>query len=1026
MSIVYPQVRTSADLLHSTIRLEELIPFLQQQKAEACAIVNTKLYGLLPFWHGLQSGGIHAVIGLSVNVQLTEERIFPLIVYAQTTDGYQHLLKISSAISIRQDGLLPIRWLAGYAKGCIALVPLCNEAWQTEHATDYFRELTGIFGSSLYGGISREEGIIHPNESAAVALCEQYHCTVVATHESYFLKPEDYKAYEVARAIELGLKFSDTNEVIGNRLNYLPTTEMLMSWFADKREWLEDAKKMLISCKVLPPKQEIFMPKFPLPIGQTAEQQLAFKALESLKQRLEVERLPQHYLDRLEYELHIINTMGYADYFLIVADFIAFARKEHILTGPGRGSSASSLVAYALQITKVDPLHYGLLFERFLNPERISLPDIDVDFVDSKRQKVIQYVAEKYGQAYVAQIITFGSLSAKAVARDVARVFGFSAEQMEFISRSIPNKQGITLLEAYNQSEVLRQWIAQDAKHVEWYEVARKLEGLPRNASTHAAGVVLSPKPLVEVIPIEAGHDGIYLTQWPMQEVEGVGLLKMDFLGLRNLTILEQIRWSIYRLNGSWLDFDKIPLHDDKTFQLLQCGDTSGIFQLESEGMRQALKEIQPNHFLDIVAVNALYRPGPMDFIPVYARRKHGKEPIVMPHQALEPILKETFGVIIYQEQIMQIAVTMAGFTFGQADLLRRAVSKKKRDILEEQQAVFVKGALKKGYAQNVAEDIYQLIVRFADYGFPKSHAVAYSVISFHMAYLKAHYPAHFYAALLSNAIGNSEKMYIFIQEAKQKGMTILPPSIIKSMRYFSVEPEGIRIGLGAIKNVPAPLITQLMALRKDDPKPFHNLFDLAVCLSGKYFKKKTIESLIYAGVFDEYGKDRAVLLASLDAAIRHMELVRPDESIDYNEASQMAFGKPKYMEAATMTEKDKLFFEKEALGFYLSEHPIVKMRSQYPNVNCHMQQLKQMRDGASVRFIGSVEEIKVIRTKKGEQMAFVRLADEYSSTSVTLFPREYEVVKHWLQEDIFVYVEGALEFRFGKPQIRTKRIQNI
>lgn len=1026
MTVVYPQVHTSADLLESTIRIDELIPFLQQQKAEACAIVNTKLYGLMPFWHAVCEAGIHAVVGLSVHVQFQDESVRPLIIYAQTDDGYKNLLKITSAISIQKEGILPWRWLAGYAKGCIGLVPLLEDEWLSQQGHACFKELVGLFGHAfIFGGICRPAGAIHTFEDTMVNLCKENNCQIVATHEAFFLQPGDYTAYEVARAIALGDRLEDHEGQINNRFGYLPTADMLTGWFIDCLEWLEASRTMLASCKVIMPEKIVQMPKFPIPEGQAAEQLLAFQAMEGLKKRLVSDTPDEQYVKRLNYELHIINSMGFADYFLIVADFIAYARSVNILTGPGRGSSASSLVAYALQITQVDPLQYGLLFERFLNPERVSLPDIDIDFVDSKRQKVIQYVAEKYGKSHVAQIITFGTLSAKAVARDVARVFGFDAEAMEFVSRNIPNKPGVTLKQAYEQSEPLRDWIVQDERHIQWFEVAKKLEGLPRNASTHAAGIVLSSKPLVDIVPIEDGHDHIYLTQWPMQEVEAAGLVKMDFLGLRNLTILEKIRWAIYRVGGTWIDFERIPLNDDKTFQLLQVGDTAGIFQLESDGMRQALREIRPTQFLDIVAVNALYRPGPMDFIPVYARRKHGQEQVVMPHPSIEPILRETYGVIIYQEQIMQIAVTMAGFTIGQADLLRRAVSKKKREILEEQRMSFVNGAVLQGYSRDIAEEVYALIVRFADYGFPKSHAVAYSLISYQMAYLKANYPASFYAALLSNSIGNTDKMYSLMLEAKSKGIVILPPSIEKSMRSFTVENSAIRFGLGAIKGVPAPFLTELLSLRKQHPKAFHNLFDLAVCLSAKHFKRKALQPLIYAGAFDDYGKDRAVLLASLDAAVKHAELLRPTEEIDYAVASEMQFGKPKYIETELINDKEKLLHERDSLGFYLSEHPILKERQKFPEVNVNVQMLRQMRQGTLIRFVGLIEEIKKIRTKKGEQMAFLQVEDEFGSVSVTLFPKEFEDAASWLTEEIAVYVEGVLEIRFGKPQIKTKNIRS-
>lgn len=1023
--IVYPQIRTSADLLKSTIRMESLIPFLQQQKAEACAIVNSKLYGLLPFWHATKGAGIHAVIGLSVRVQFTEEIALPLVLYAKNNAGYKSLLKISSSVAIRSDELLPWRWLAGYANGCAAVIPSLDDqgSWLRLEAGEFVRELKQLFQSNLYMGISRKN---QPSreELIAVQTAQELNCSIVVLHESTFLRPEDHFAYEVARAIETGVKLGESLQGNKTKHQFVPTAEELTTLFADREEWLNNTRELLLSCQVDLTFGQTFMPKFPVEEEKTAEQLLYEHVIYGLKERLQTAEIPSPYVERLQYELQTINSMGYADYFLIVEDFMRFAREAQILTGPGRGSSASSLVAYALQITQVNPLQYDLLFERFLNPERVSLPDIDIDFVDTRRQEVIDYVAKKYGKQHVAQIITFGTLSAKAVARDVARMFNFENETLEMISKLIPNRHGITLTQAYADSQALRDWIEQQEIRMQWFTTAQALEGLPRNASTHAAGVVLSPVPLVDVIPIEEGHEGVYLTQWPMQEVEKSGLLKMDFLGLRNLTILEQICRSISYTHGITIDLNRLPMNDEKTFRLLAAGDTSGIFQLESEGMRGALREIKPTHFLDIVAVNALYRPGPMDFIPIYARRKHGLEPVEMPHPILEPILRETYGVIVYQEQIMRIAHLFAGFTIGEADLLRRAVSKKNREILEQQRAHFVEGALRQGHDARTAESIYALIVRFADYGFPKSHAVAYSVISYQLAYLKANYPVNFYASLLTNATGNQEKLAQILLEAKQRGIDVLPPSIHKSARHFKVENGRIRFSLSAIKGVPQPFLQKLLAVRKERQQPFEDLFDLAVSLSAATFNRKVIEPLIKAGALDEFGRDRAVLLATIEGAVKQAELVRPNEGEDLFSDSFLAFGKPKHVQVEPIPEKNKLQFEKEVLGFYLSEHPVTKLRQQVPQVNATMQTLRSMKPNSYMKCIGMITDVRQLRTKKGELMAFAQLEDEFGAVSLTLFPKEYNQVTGRLNEDVFVFVEGILEYQFNKPQLKVKKIE--
>ncbi|MER2153470.1 MAG: DNA polymerase III subunit alpha [Solibacillus sp.] len=1019
---VYPQVRTSADLLKSTIRIEELIPFLHQQKAKSCAIVNTKLYGLLPFWFEMKRAGIHPVVGLTIQLELSEDQSLPLVLYAKTNEGYRNLLKISSSISIRPEQTIPLRWLLAYGKGIAFMIPVIEQQaiWLQQEAEPLLKEIIKAYPDEVYIGISRLSDTAGW-ESSAVQLAEKNALPIVATHESLFFNDKDFFAYEVAQAIHTGVKLSEAAES-NKQGNHLLTAEQWQQKFNDQQQWLVQMENLLLSCQIEINTNNVYMPKFPVGEGETAENLLQRQVVTGIQRRLNTSAVPDQYVERMNYELHVIQSMGYSDYFLIVADFMQFAREAQILTGPGRGSSASSLVAFALEITQVDPLQYDLLFERFLNPERITLPDIDIDFLDTRRHEVIQYVAKKYGKQYVAQIITFGTLSAKAVARDVARMFNFESEALEMISKLIPNKHGITLKEAYAMSENLRAWVTAEPIRQKWFETSLRLEGLPRNASTHAAGVVLSPVPLVDVVPIEEGHDGIFLTQWPMQEVEQNGLLKIDFLGLRNLTILEQIRKSIQFTHNTQINFNQIPLNDEKTFELLQNGDTNGIFQLESDGMKNALREIKPTHFLDIVAVNALYRPGPMEFIPMYARRKHKKEQVIMPHPHLTPILEETYGVIIYQEQIMRIANVMAGFSFGQADLLRRAVSKKKRDVLEQQRASFVKGALTKGYTQQAAEEVYALIVRFADYGFPKSHAVAYSVISYQMAYLKANYPVNFYAALLTNATGNPEKLAQIIMEAKARGIEILPPSINRSMRHFKVESGKIRFSLSTIKGVPQPFLQKLLIARQERQKPFDSIFDLAVTLTTANFNRKIIEPLIKAGALDEFGKDRATLLATIEGAQKQADFVRPGGD-DLFEGALLAFGKPKYSETSPIPEKIKLQYEKDVLGFYLSDHPIVKLRSHFPEVTATVQTLSYLKDNTFVKMIGQVREMRQLRTKRGELMAFVQMEDEFGSVSLTLFPKEYEQVVGKIREEGLLYIEGFYEQRFNKQQIKVKQI---
>ncbi|MER2263409.1 MAG: DNA polymerase III subunit alpha [Psychrobacillus sp.] len=1014
MQTVYPQIVTSADMLKSTIHLEQLIEKLKKNNTKVAAITNSMLYGVLPFWHTLIKNDIQPVIGLTIKVQLDNGPV-SLVIYAENNKGYENILKISSAMETRELDLLPKKWLSAYREGIIAVYkadPLLSK--------DNLIELTSIFKQScLFIGIERPSGKPTEEESFVREIAEELNITLTVYHECRYVDQEDAFAFEVLHAMDQSVKMTDYQRKKPKPDSHVLSYEEWKEWFADVPEWISNTKTMLERCMVVFDKKKHIMPKYPLPVDVNAKDYLVSLCEEGLKERVPL--YTQAYLDRLQYEIDVISQMQYEDYFLIVQDFMKYAKRSNILTGPGRGSSASSLVAYTLYITDVDPLQYGLLFERFLNPERITMPDIDIDFADSKRMEVVRYVAEKYGQNHVSQIITFGTLSAKAAAREVARVFGFETSTMNAISSFIPSKLGITLKEAYDQSPKLREFIQTEDIRKKWFEVALKLEGLPRNASTHAAGIVLSPQPLVNTVPIQKGHDDIYLTQWPMKEVEEKGLLKMDFLGLRNLTIIERILKSIH-IKKSAVSIKDIPLNDERTFSLLQKGDTTGVFQLESAGMRNALRQIRPTRFEDIVAVNALYRPGPMDSIPLYAKRKLGQAPITYEHPVLEPILKETYGIIVYQEQIMQIASKMAGFTFGEADLLRRAVSKKNREVLEKERHHFVQKAKQLGHEEQAATSVYDLIVRFADYGFPKSHAVAYSVISYQLAYLKAHYPLEFYGALLSTAIGNQEKINQLVMEMKQRGIEVLPPSIFRSQSSFSVENNGIRFGFQAIKGISYPFTQKLIHQRQKRSSKWEDIFDLASDLSAVFFTRKNIEPLVKAGALDDFGVERSTLLATIDAAVKYAELVSPTEETDLFEGDSSPFGKSKYIRMDPLPIMSKLEFEKEVLGQYFSEHPTASKKKMNSGIQ-HIWDIQQSSKDAYVKVIGMIVEIRKIRTKKGEAMAFVTVQDDTGTVSITLFPDDFAKFNVMLKEQAILLIEGKKETRNGRVQVIVKNI---
>ena len=1021
MVLVYPQIVTGADLLRGIIKLDQLAPILQRRGAVSVGIVNSKMYGVRSFCKVMEKYGIQPVIGLSIQLELDDGSEILLYAYAKDDRGYSNLLKISSAISTKEPETLPLKWLQAYSEGCVVICPMTDHSWNENHRTETIQTIQNAC-QTVYIGISRPGGVKHHAENDILKIAEETETAITAYHESRYIAKEDSFAFEVATAIRSGYKLNDPSRPkLEIHDAYVPEEEELLRWFSDRPEWIDTMTEIMLSCNAKLPPNRTLMPAFPVPDGHTAASLLKEHCEEGLIRRLG--DVSPNYTERLRTELAVIDNMGFSDYFLIVEDFMRYSKENGILTGPGRGSSAGSLVAYSLEITDVDPIKYGLIFERFLNPGRITMPDIDIDFADNRRSEVIEYVAKKYGKAYVAQIITFGTLSSKSVARNVARVFDFSNEEMSFISKQIQEGHRKGLEESVNRSKALQDWIAMDPVRAKWFQSAKTLEGLPRNASTHAAGVILSPVPLVETVPLQNGGDDIYLTQWAMGDVEEIGLLKMDFLGLRNLTLMDRIQSMIHYETGKKLHFEDIPLHDEKTFDLFKKGDMTGIFQFESDGMRDALRVIKPDEFSDLYAINALYRPGPMENIPLYSRRKNNKEKIDYLHPQLEPILRETEGIIVYQEQIMQIAVRIAGFTMAEADLLRRAVSKKNREVLQQEREHFVKSAVQHNFPERSASEIYDLIVKFADYGFPKSHAVAYSLISYQLAYVKANAPVYFYAALLSMATGNQDKTMEYINEIRGRGIEILPPSILRSRYSHIVEKGSIRIGLGAIKGITPSFYNIVKDART--PEGWKSLFDFSAAIGGTHFTEKIIIPLIKAGALDEFGEDRSVLLASIEAARNHAMFVSPDGD-DLLHDIIYSVAKPKYTPGGSMPRFAMLEYEREVLGFYLSEHPALEMKKALQEKVVDLVLVPETKERSRLKVAGMIREIKRIRTKKGEAMAFLTLQDETGELSCTIFPRQYAASNIHLQELAMVQVAGTMEKRNGQTQLIVQQIEKV
>ncbi|WP_246941164.1 DNA polymerase III subunit alpha [Bacillus pinisoli] len=1030
MDFVHLQVKSSYSLLSSSCKIEDLVQAAVEMGYTSLAITDdNNLYGAIPFYKECLKKGIKPIIGLTVSVYEDEheQKVFPLVLLAKNYKGYQNLMKISSVVQTMGRKAVLKKWLAAYKEGVFAITPgIQGEIEESilqqdiDRAKNIAAQFKSIYGSSFFLSLqfhrTEEERLI---EDPIKEISKELGISLVATNDVHYLVQEDSFVHECLVAIKNGEKMSDsTREKLPSNEYYFKSKEEINDIFASQQEALQNTCRIAHECEITIPLNQRFLPKYPLPESERADEYLERLCVEGLKDR-GLDKPEYH--KRLTYELQIIKQMEFSDYFLIVWDFMKYAHDQGILTGPGRGSAAGSLVAYALKITNVDPIQYQLLFERFLNPERISMPDIDIDFPDDRRDEVIQYVTQKYGSLHVAQIITFGTLSTKAVLRDVGRVLGISPKEADAIARKIPSRLGITLREAYQESQAFQTHIQQSSVTQKLFEVALKLEGIPRHTSTHAAGVIISEKPLTELVPIQDGSQGVYLTQYSMEILEEMGLLKMDFLGLRNLTILQRILDSIKWEKKVKLELEDFPLDDEKTFALLGKGDTTGVFQLESSGMRSVLQRLKPTHFEDIVAVNALYRPGPMENIPVYIENKHRR--ITYPHPDLADILRSTNGVIVYQEQIMQIASLMAGFSLGEADLLRRAVSKKKADVLQAEREHFVKGSLEVGYTELVANEVYDLIVKFANYGFNRSHAVAYSMVAYHLAYLKANFPLYFTAALLTSVIGNDDKIAQYIREAKSKQIKVLPPSINASFYGFQVYQQSIRFSLAAIKSVGGQTVKKIIAERKS--RPFDDLFDFCVRVLPN---RKTVESLIFAGCLDEFGQERSTLLASIDVALDYAELVKPSsgDQLDFSFEEELLL-KPQYIQMEPFKDEEKLQFEMEALGLYLSTHPVAayeKYWREYDPVT--IQVAKENYINKKVTIVALVGSERTIRTKKGEQMSFLVLNDESGELEGTVFPTTYREYHTHLTVGSLLLLSGKVDVRNGEPQFIVQKVQTM
>jgi len=1042
---------TEYSLVDGLIRIEELIDSAKKIKIPACTITDqSNLFALVKFYMKAQKAGIKPIIG--ADLWLDGDTPTQFIVLCQNLIGYRNLTQLisKSYLEGQRDNIPYIKreWLADKTDGLILILGQTSDvgaALITENqelAKKHLAFWQKLFPQRLYLGLQRigkpdEENYIY--EALILAAAQQL--PVVATNAVCFLHEDDFEAHEVKVCIRESLTLADPRRPKKyTPQQYLRSPEEMVELFADIPEAIENTWYVAQRCNLQLTLGKNFLPDFPVPAGKTTEEyfceQARFGLIERLaQQNITSESQRQRYEDRLEQELKVILQMGFPGYFLIVADFIQWAKNHNIPVGPGRGSGAGSLVAYTLKITDLDPLPYDLLFERFLNPERVSMPDFDVDFCMIGRDDVINYVAERYGRDRVSQIITYGTMAAKAVVRDVGRVLGHPYGFVDQIAKLIPFELGITLEKALTDTPELQQRYETDEEVTELIDMARKLEGLTRNVGTHAGGVVIAPSKLTDFSPLycEEGSQDI-VTQFDKDDIEKVGLVKFDFLGLRTLTIIKWALENINRYRDEPLDINKIPLDDRKAFELLKRADTTAVFQLESDGLKELIKRLKPDCFEDIVALVALYRPGPLQsgMVDDFIARKHGLAKIEYPHPELAPALKPTYGVIVYQEQVMQIAQVLAGYTLGGADILRRAMGKKNADEMAKQRQVFIEGAEQHGVKDQDAGYIFDLMEKFAAYGFNKSHSAAYALVAYQTAWLKAHYPAAFMAAALSSDMDNTDKVVRLIDECRMMGLTIEPPHVNSSDYQFTVEkdkPLLIRYGLGAIKGAGENAIENIVEARRNKGE-FQDLFDFCRRLDLKKVNRRVLEASLKAGALDKLTPSRAITLASFEKAIKLAEQHSSAKATGQNDMfglSSSVTQAEKPMFATNVAEWsliETLQFEKDVLGFYISGHPIKQYQGEIEQItSLRLNNVRPTEYKATVRIAGWVVDLRHNQSKRGK-MASITLEDMTGQFEVVVYPDVYPIVKDLLVKDTLLIAEGEVredKFSSGRNMVASQ-----
>ncbi|MFC0903398.1 DNA polymerase III subunit alpha [Clostridium sp. MT-14] len=1065
---------TEYSLLDSSAKIPELIARAKELGMNSMAITDHGvMYGCVDFYKEAKAQGIKPIIGCEIYVSQGDMHIkqnngrnenYHLVLLVKNKEGYGNLMKIVSTASIEGFYYKPRvdhAYLRSHSSGLIALSAcmsgeiqsniLKNDLETARNAALFYRDTfkDGFYLELQYHGIEQQLKI---NEQL-IAMSKELHIPLVVTNDVHYIRKEDYTAHDILLCIQTGKTVEEEDRMrYPSDEFYLKSPEEMCSMFSNVPEALENTVKIAEECNFDYEFHESKLPKFPLPEGTDAYEYLKELCYRGLEQRYE--NITEKLKDRLEYELGVIKTMGYVDYFLIVWDFIRFARENKIMTGPGRGSGAGSIVAYTLGITKIDPIKYNLIFERFLNPERISMPDIDSDFCYERRGEVIDYVVGKYGKDSVSQIVTFGTMAARAVIRDVGRAMNYSYAEVDRIAKMIPTVLNITIDKALEMNPEFKEAYDAEPRTKKLIDVAKALEGLPRHTSTHAAGVVIASKPLVNYVPLQKNEDNI-VTQFTMNTLEELGLLKMDFLGLRTLTVLRDAVDMVKQDKGEEIDLDSIDYDDQSVYNMIGQGKTTGVFQLESPGMTSFMKELKPDSLEDIIAGISLYRPGPMAEIPKYIKNKNNPDKIEYITPQLEHILSVTYGCMVYQEQVMQIVRDLAGYSMGRSDLVRRAMSKKKHHVMEEERHNFVygivdedgkiqvPGCIRNGVSESIANKIYDSMIDFASYAFNKSHAAAYAVVAFQTAYLMHYYPVEFIAAMLNSVKGDSEKVAYYIRFAKSEKIKILPPSINESCAKFTVEDGKIRFGLSAVKNVGENIIDSIVKSRNQHGK-FKDLADFCNNIDMNSINKRVVESLIKAGAFDCFNVYRSQLVAVhekvIDSVVNSRKRNIKGQVSLFSQIEDDSV-KIQYPKIGEFTKKDMLALEKEMTGLYLSGHPLeeyvktLKLQtdtkiSDIVNVKTLEEgfvEESKVKDGDRVTVGGVLSEVSKKITRNNDMMAFAKIEDLYGIVEIIIFPKVFQKFKNLIYDDSMIIVKGRVSVREEEdPKLLCENIEPL